>query len=112
LVVLVILALLLSVSVPRYLQSLDKAKEVTLQDTLRQTRTVLDQFFQDTGRYPDSLNELVEKRYLKRLPIDPVTERTDTWILLPPVSPTKGEVADIKSGAQGQTQHGRRFDEL
>ena len=72
LVVLGIVALLLTLAVPRFFPSVDSAKETILADNLRNTRAVIDQFYADTGRYPESLDQLVEKKYLPRLPFDPV----------------------------------------
>ena len=68
----------------------------------------LDQFAADKGRYPDSLAELVEARYLRSVPADPATGSTATWIILTPVDPaTKGKVYDIRSGAAGRASDGR-----
>ena len=78
LVVLGIVALLLTLAVPRFFPSVDKTKETILLDNLRNTRAVIDQYYADTGRYPDSLEQLVEKKYLARVPVDPVTESETT----------------------------------
>ena len=111
LVVLGIVALLLTLAVPRYFPSIDKAKETILQDNLRNTRDVIDQFYADRGRYPDSLEQLVEKKYLRSLPIDPITESTATWILIPPEDATKGALYGIKSGAPGMDRSGKPYSE-
>ncbi len=111
LVVLAIVALLLTLAVPRYFPSIDKAKETILADNLRNTRDVIDQFYADRGRYPDSLDQLVEKKYLRSLPIDPITESTDTWILVPPEDATKGSLYGIKSGAPGNDRSGKPYSE-
>lgn len=74
LVVLAIVALLLSVATPRYFGSLEKGREVALQENLRVLRVTLDKFHADKGRYPDTLDELVEARYLREVPLDPITE--------------------------------------
>lgn len=66
LVVLGIVALLLTLAVPRFFPSIDRAKETILADNLRNTRTVIDQYYSDTGRYPDSLEQLVEKKVSAR----------------------------------------------
>ena len=78
LVVLAIVALLLTLAVPRYLPRVDGAKETILADNLRNTREIIDQFYADTGRYPDSLDQLVEKKYLRNVPVDPVTDSSAT----------------------------------
>ena len=111
LVVLGIIALLLTLAVPRYFPSVDKTKETILADNLRSTRAIIDQFYGDTGRFPDSLEQLVEKKYLRAVPIDPITEQSDSWVIVPPDDPGKGGVADIKSGAPGNDRSGKPYSE-
>jgi len=111
LVVLAIVALLLTLAVPRYFPTIDSAKETILRENLRNTRDVIDQFYTDRGRYPDSLEQLVEKHYLRALPVDPITESSETWVLVPPDDATKGNVYGIKSGAPGNDKHGKPYAE-
>jgi general secretion pathway protein G len=111
LVVLGIIALLLTLAVPRYFPSVDKTKETILADNLRSTRAIIDQFYGDTGRFPDSLEQLVEKKYLRAVPIDPITEKNDSWTIVPPDDVSKGGVADIKSGAPGNDRSGKPYSE-
>lgn len=112
LVVLAIVALLLTLAVPRYFQSIDASKETILAENLRITRETIDKFYGDTGRYPESLEELVEKKYLRALPVDPITESTATWVIVPPDDTDKGNIYDIKSGASGSTRDGKPLEEL
>jgi len=112
LVVLAIVALLLTIAVPRYFQTIDSSKEKILAENLHATRDAIDKFYGDTGRYPDTLDELVEKRYLRTMPVDPVTDSTTTWIIVPPEEQFKGSVYDIKSGAQGNNADGKAFGDL
>jgi general secretion pathway protein G len=112
LVVLAIVAMLLTLSMPRYFQSIETSKQSILVDNLRQTRDLLDKFYADTGRYPDSLDELVEKKYLKSLPYDPVAQSAKAWIVVPPKGNTKGAVYNIKSGAVGVDRYGVAFVDL
>ncbi|MDR7052124.1 general secretion pathway protein G [Duganella sp. 3397] len=109
LVVLGIVALMLTLAVPRYFPSIDKSKEVVLADNLRNLRGLIDQYYGDTGRYPDSLDQLVEKKYLRALPRDPVTDSDTTWIIVPPEDGLKGNVYDIKSGAPGNDRSGKPY---
>ncbi|TFW28402.1 type II secretion system protein [Massilia horti] len=106
LVVLAIVALLLTLAVPRYFPSVDSAKETILADNLRNTRAVIDQYYSDTGRYPDSLDELVEKKYLRNLPVDPVADSATSWVIIPPEDGSKGAVYNIRSGAPGNGRNG------
>lgn len=109
LVVLGIIALLLSLAVPRFFPSIDKTKEAILADNLRNTRSTIDQFYGDTGHYPDSLEELVEKKYLRAVPVDPVTESSTSWMLIAPDDGMQGNVYSIKSGAPGRDRSGRLY---
>ena len=111
LVVLGIIALLLTLAVPRYFPKVDSAKETILADNLRNMRDVIDQFYADRGRYPDSLDQLVEKKYLRTLPVDPITESTSTWILVPPEDASKGAIYSIRSGAPGNSRSGKPYSE-
>ena len=111
LVVLAIVALMLTLAVPRYFPSIDKSKEIVLADNLRNLRGVIDQYYGDTGRYPDSLEQLVEKKYLREMPVDPITDSSTTWIVLPPEDGSKGGVYTIKSGAPGNDRNGKPYSE-
>jgi general secretion pathway protein G len=111
LVVLGIVALLLTLAVPRFFPSVDKTKETILAENLRTTRAVIDQFYADTGRYPESLEQLVEKKYLPRLPFDPVLDSDAGWVIVPPEDPTRGSVYDLHSGAEGKGRNGKPYSE-
>lgn len=108
LVVMAILATLLTIAVPRYFGSLERSKEASLKMSLHVMREAIDKFYADRGRYPGGLNELVDKRYLRALPVDPFTDSTETWRVLPapPGSEVQGNVADVKSGAEGKATDG------
>jgi general secretion pathway protein G len=111
LVVLGIVALLLTLAVPRFFPSIDSTRETILEENLRNTRTVIDQFRADTGRYPDTLEQLVEKKYLRELPMDPVLESREGWVLEPPPEGEQGEVGNIRSGAPGNDRKGKPYAE-
>lgn len=109
LVVLSIIALLLSLATPRYFHSVDKSKESVLKANLATTREALDKFYGDTGKYPDTLESLVEKKYLRSLPYDPVTESFSTWVIVPPAQGDLGGVFDLHSGAEGNARDGSAY---
>ena len=109
LVVLAIVASLLTLAVPRYLNQLEASKDAVLRDNLNTTRQVIDKFYGDVGRYPESLAELVEKNYLRALPMDPITESSSTWQIVGVPSGYKGTVYDIKSGAAGRSKLGQAY---
>ncbi|HYD82131.1 MAG TPA: prepilin-type N-terminal cleavage/methylation domain-containing protein [Paucimonas sp.] len=109
LVVMAVLGLLLSLSVPRLFGNIDKAKESVLRQDLALMRDAIDKHFGDTGRYPESLAELVDKKYLRKVPVDPITERADSWVVVPPQSKEAGAVFDVKSGARGRARDGSDY---
>jgi general secretion pathway protein G len=109
-VVLTIVALLLSVAVPRYFHSVERSKENVLRANLVTTRDAIDKFVGDNGRYPDSLEQLVKGRYLRSVPYDPVTDSSATWVLIPSDRPEwPGAVFDLHSGAHGQASDGSQY---
>jgi len=109
-VVMAIVALLLSLVVPRYFSGLDRAKETILKQDLQTVRQAIDDFYTDTGAYPLSLATLVDKKYLRSLPVDPLTESTETWLIVPAPGRSIG-VYDIKSGAEGQGLNGSAYSD-
>ncbi len=110
LVVMSVIATLLTIAVPRYFQHLDRAREASLRESLAVMRDAVDKFRADTGRYPETLEELVTKRYLRKVPPDPITESTETWVIVPPPDePGQRKVWDIHSGAEGQGQNGSEY---
>lgn len=109
LVVLAILATLLALAAPRYFQHVERSKEAVLRENLATMRDAIDQYHADTGRWPESLATLVDKRYLRAVPVDPVTERNDTWVEVPP---NEGSgVQDVRSGAEGTGLDGTPYVE-
>lgn len=108
LVVLAIIATLLSIVAPRYYQHVERSKEAVLRENLSSVRDAIDQFHADAGAWPATLETLVERRYLRALPADPITERSDTWVLLAPPGGEAG-VYDIRSGAEGNGLDGQPY---
>ena len=107
-VVMAIVALLVSIAAPRYFRSIERAREGTLRTSLNVMRDAIDQFDADRGRYPESLDELVETHYLRAVPVDPMTDSAATWVVVTPVEPTaQGKVYDIRSGMAGRGSDGR-----
>lgn len=107
-VVLAIVAVLLTVALPRYFSGLERAQEAVLKEDLFVMREAIDDFYLDKGRYPDSLNILVEQRYIREIPVDPVTDSKETWLVLGlPEDPTV--VYDVRSGAEGEASDGTLY---
>jgi general secretion pathway protein G len=111
LVVLAIISTLLTLAVPRYFSSVQRSKEVVMKENLWIMRDALDKYFSDVGRYPDQLQDLATKKYLRAVPIDPLTETSTTWRVIPPDDPEKGGVYDVKSGAEGTATGGGSYSE-
>jgi general secretion pathway protein G len=118
LIVLAIVSLLVSIVLPQYRYAQEKAREAVLRENLQRMREVLDQYFQDKGKYPESLETLVTEGYFRRMPIDPITRSDQTWQIIyedagnnPDPMVTLG-IQDVKSGAQGVTLDGIPYAEL
>lgn len=111
LVVMAIIATLLTIAVPRYFRSVEKSREAVLRQDLSQMRDAIDKYYGDKGKYPNSLEDLVAKKYLRAIPADPITETAATWLPVPPSDSEKGSVFDVKSGAPGKGLDGTAYSE-
>jgi general secretion pathway protein G len=109
LVVLAIVATLLTIAVPRYYASLDRSKEAVLKENLYQMRDAIGKYYADRGRYPATLDALAADKYLRSVPLDPITESAATWLVVAPEDPQKGGVYDVRSGATGKATDGTEF---
>jgi len=109
LVVMAIIGTLLTIAVPRYFHSVDRSKEAVLHQNLALTRQAIDKYFGDNGRYPDNLDDLVKKKYLRSVPYDPIAESSTAWLIVAPENIEKGSVYDIKSGAPGVGLDGKEY---
>ena len=106
LVALAIVALMISIAAPRYFGNLDRAKEDVLREDLYVLRDAIDKYYSDRLRYPDTLEELVTARYIRKLPVDPFTQSATSWVAVPPPDTALGAVADIRSGAKDKARDG------
>ena len=112
LVVLTIIATLLSLVAPRYFETISRSKETALRHDLATLRDAIDKVYGDTGTYPASLEEMVQRKYRRAVPEDPVTGSTATWTLVPPSVPeAKGAVYDIRSGSADTASDGTPYAE-
>lgn len=108
LVVMAIISLLLAVAVPRYFSSLDKSREAVLRQNLAVMREAIDRYHGDLGRYPERLEDLVSRNYLRRIPADPITEQADSWVAVAGQA-DRGGIRDVKSGAPGTGRDGTPY---
>lgn len=108
-VVLAVIALLISIVAPHYVGRIARAEEAVLRENLTLMRDALDRHYADVGRYPESLGELVKKRYLRSIPEDPITQSNSTWVITRPQDSNKGTVYDVHSGAKGNGSDGKPY---
>jgi general secretion pathway protein G len=109
-IVLSIIGLLLGLGLPQYKSAAVKARETVLKENLFVLRRLIDQYAQDKGKYPASLQALVQESYLRAIPVDPVTRLATTWVevreLPSPEDPLLNEipgVIDVKSGSEDKS---------
>lgn len=110
LVVLTIVALLLTIAAPEFLSNVNKAKEAVLKEDLFVLRDAIDKYYSDKGAYPPTLDELVTHKYLRKIPVDPMTDSAKTWTAVASPQPSESTgVVDIRSGAIGKARDGSTF---
>ncbi|MDH4173402.1 MAG: type II secretion system GspH family protein [Betaproteobacteria bacterium] len=109
LVVMAVVATLLTLVVPRYFGSIDKSKEAVLKENLHQMREAISRYHADRGKYPETLEALATDKYLRKVPLDPITESAASWIVVRPENPDKGGVYDVRSGAPGKASDGTEY---
>ena len=106
LVVMAIIGTLLSIAVPRYFRSLQHARETVLKQDLSIMREAIDKYYADLNQYPEKLPDLVEKHYVRSVPVDPFTRLADTWNLVTSEDPDHPGIRDIQSGAPDIASNG------
>jgi general secretion pathway protein G len=106
LVVMAIIGTLLTVATPRYFRSMQRSREAVLLQDLATLRESIDRFYGDTGAYPQALTVLVERHYLRGIPVDPIARSAEKWILVNSDDPDDSGVKDVRSGADGTGENG------
>jgi general secretion pathway protein G len=99
LVVMAIIGTLLAIAVPRYFRAVEHARETVLRHDLSILRESIDKYYSDLNEYPDTLQALADKRYVRAVPVDPFTKLADTWALVLSDDPDHPGIRDIHSGA-------------
>jgi general secretion pathway protein G len=112
LVVMLIIASLLTIAVPRYFRSIERSKETVLLQDLAVLRDAIDKFYSDRGQYPDSLEALADERYIRQVPVDPITKSADSWITVESDDPDAAGIVDVHSGAERLSSNGVPYSEL
>ena len=110
-----ILVILISVALPTYQYTVRHARETVLKENLHQMRRAIDQFTADKGKLPQSIDELVEQKYLRDKPVDPMNDNSTEWDQImgdDPNDPDGGQgMIDVKSLAEGEDSDGRPYKE-
>lgn len=121
LVVMAIIGILAVIGIPMLLHTPIKAKEAALKENLFTFRSCLDQYKADKGHYPESLEVLVQEKYIRKVPIDPFTKSADTWELVfeePSSSDASSSttpeqppgIIDVKSGSKETALDGTAYN--
>ncbi|MCJ7563777.1 MAG: type II secretion system GspH family protein, partial [Candidatus Aminicenantes bacterium] len=79
-IVFTLIGILVGLALPQYQSAVKKARESVLKETLFQLRKLIDQYYSDKGKYPASVQALVDENYLRKIPVDPITGKADTWL--------------------------------
>jgi general secretion pathway protein G len=116
LVVISLIVLLASIGLVMYQNSVQRGREAVLKEDLFRMRDAIDQHYADKGKYPASLEDLVSAGYLRKVPVDPMTQSTETWQTVPaepdPANLTvEPGIYNVRSGAEGQALDGSKFSE-
>jgi general secretion pathway protein G len=106
-----IIATLLTLVIPRYFKTVDRSKEKVLMTNLVTMRDSIDKYYGDHGHYPATLETLVEDKYIREIPSDPITDSKDTWVLTPSKEVGSTGVFDVHSGAPGAGLDDRLYSE-
>ena len=114
-IVVAIVGILVTLAIPTFQQSGMKAREAALKQNLFTMRAVIDQYYADRGHYPPSLDELVESKYIREIPVDPFTKSHTTWTAIYE-DQTEGEeepagIFDVKSGSDQIALDGTPYKE-
>ena len=113
-IVMTIIGLLAAIAIPSYVNNVRHAKEAVLREDLHTMRQAIDSYTVDKQKAPQSLDDLVQAGYLKTMPVDPITGRSDTWIpvqddSLMSLDQTDPGIDDVHSGAQATATDGSSY---
>lgn len=115
-IVITLIGILVGLGLPQFKNATKRTREATLKENLHTLRTLINQYLVDKGRYPQSLQTLVEEEYLYRIPPDPITRSTDTWVEIPQVltmeemaAGTMPGIMDVQSGSDDTSTEGTAY---
>jgi general secretion pathway protein G len=116
-IVMMIIGILSAIAAPIFLRTVNKAREAVLREDLHTTRDAIDRYTVDKEKAPQSLDDLVQAGYLKSIPVDPITSRSDTWItgqsqdMTSITEMSEGGIDDVHSGAQAVSSEGTSYNQ-
>jgi len=115
-IVMAVMLVLAAIAIPSYLSVVRKAKEAVLKEDLHTMRSAIDAYTVDKAKAPQSLDDLLQAGYLREIPKDPITARTDTWITdqsdtLTTIDETQGGIDNVHSGAQETSSDGTAYSQ-
>jgi general secretion pathway protein G len=113
-IVMVVIGLLAAIAIPAYTSNIRNAKEATLKEDLHVLRQAIDSYTVDKQKAPTTLDDLVQAGYIKTMPIDPFTRRSDTWLpaqddTMMTLDQTESGINDVHSGAQQSASDGTSY---
>jgi len=113
-IVMMIIGVLSAMAAPIFSHEVHRAREAVLREDLHTMRQAIDSYTIDKEKAPESLEDLVQSGYLKIVPVDPMTNHNDTWIVgqsedMTSVEETQGGISDVHSGAQGASTDGSSY---
>src|SRR5215471_10395022 len=114
LIVISLISILAAMGLVQYKNSVIASREAVLKTDLFRMRDAIDQYYADKGKYPSALDSLVSDGYMRKVPEDPLTKSSDTWVTVPaepdPNNPSaEAGIYDVKSGAQGTALDGSNY---
>lgn len=110
-IVMLMIGLLASLAAPHVINMVVKGKEAVLKENLLITRKSLDDYYSDKGLYPQDLDALVEDKYLRTLPWDPITRSDNDWTTVDSEDEEITGIADIKSASSAQARDGTYYSD-
>jgi len=116
-IVFTLIGILVGLGLPQYQTAAKRAREAVLKEDLFQFRKLIDQYYLDKRTYPASLQTLVEEKYLRTIPVDPITNSSTTWVEVRE-TPSPDEIAtlvnlgviDVKSGSDKKALDNTLYD--
>jgi len=121
LIVVAIIGILATMAVVQLRQTPQRAKEAALKENLYVMRNVIDQYFTDKGKYPDSLQALVDDGYIRKIPVDPMTDSASSWVEVQAAGTEQGGdadtgedqggIGDVHSGSDATALDGTTYSE-